>query len=136
MTKTLRPPFNQTTALEKVQRAEDLWNTQDPERIALAYTPQSKWRNRSEFVKGRTAIAELLQRKWLREQDYRLKKELFSFSDNRIAVHFTYEYHDDSGQWFRAYGNEHWDFDSEGLMQHRDASINELAINKNQRTLF
>ncbi|MEH6583574.1 MAG: nuclear transport factor 2 family protein [Halioglobus sp.] len=136
MSNPLRPPFNHASAQEKVQRAEDLWNTQDPERIAMAYTPLSNWRNRSEFVTGRTAIAELLQRKWLRELDYTLKKELFSFSDNRIAVHFTYEYHDDSGQWFRAYGNEHWDFDSEGLMQHRDASINELAIDENQRTLF
>ena len=135
MTQQLKPPFSLETATEKVQRAEDLWNGKDPIRIALAYTEDSQWRNRSEFVQGRQDIAQLLTRKWQRELDYTLKKELFTYSDNRIAVHFVYEYHDDSGQWFRAYGNEHWDFDAEGLMQTRDASINELAIDEGERRL-
>jgi hypothetical protein len=133
MTTAIKPPFSLETALEKVQRAEDLWNSKDPERVALAYTPDSQWRNRSEFVQGRQDIARLLTRKWQRELDYKLKKELFTFADNRIAVHFEYEYHDDSGQWFRAYGNEHWEFDDEGLMHTRDASINEQAIDEDQR---
>ena len=135
MSTALKPPFTQQSALEKVQRAEDLWNTKDAERVALAYTPDSQWRNRSEFVQGRDAIARLLTRKWTRELDYKLKKELFTYAGNRIAVNFQYEYHDDSGQWFRAYGNEHWEFDDEGLMHTRAASINEQAIDVSQRTL-
>ncbi len=135
MSTALKPPFTQQSALDKVQRAEDLWNTRDAERVALAYTPDSQWRNRSEFVQGRAAIAELLTRKWTRELDYKLKKELFTYAGNRIAVNFQYEYHDDSGQWFRAYGNEHWEFDDAGLMHTRAASINEQAIDESQRTL-
>ena len=135
MTPALRPPFNLETARLKVQRAEDLWNGRDPERVALAYTENSEWRNRNEFVQGRAAIAQLLTRKWQRELDYRLKKELFIFQDNRIAVQFEYEYHDDNGHWFRAYGLEHWEFDSEGLMQTRSASINELAIEESERRI-
>ena len=136
MNEQLKPPFTLETAKLKVQRAEDLWNGQDPARIALAYTENSQWRNRSEFVQGRKAIAQLLTRKWQRELDYRLKKQLFAFTDNRIAVHFEYEYHDDSGQWFRAHGNENWDFDTNGLMQIRDASINEQTINETERQIF
>ena len=136
MTEQLKPPFSLETARQKVQRGEDLWNGKDPARIKLAYTENCEWRNRSEFVRGREAIAQLLTRKWQRELDYRLKKELFTYADNRIAVHFEYEYHDDSGQWFRAYGNENWDFDADGLMQTRDASINELAIDVSERRLF
>ena len=136
MTEQLKPPFSLKTAQQKVQRAEDLWNGQDPARIKLAYTENCEWRNRSEFVRGREAIDQLLTRKWQRELDYRLKKELFTYADNRIAVHFEYEYHDDSGQWFRAYGNENWDFDVDGLMQTRDASINEQAIDISERRIF
>jgi len=136
MSAAIKPPFSLASAKEKVQRAEDLWNGQNPQQIALAYTEKSEWRNRSEFVQGRQAIAQLLTRKWLRELDYRLKKQLFTFSDNRIAVHFEYEYRDDSGQWFRAYGNENWDFDAEGLMQTRDASINEAVIEESERRVF
>lgn len=136
MNQQLKPPFSLETATLKVQRAEDLWNGKNPARISLAYTENSQWRNRSEFVEGREAITQLLTRKWQRELDYRLKKELFTFADNRIAVHFEYEYHDDSGQWFRAYGNENWDFDAEGLMQTRDASINEQRINESERRVF
>jgi len=136
MSEQLKPPFSLETATLKVQRGEDLWNSRDPARIALAYTQDSQWRNRGEFVQGRQAISELLTRKWQREFDYRLKKELFAFTDNRIAVHFEYEFHDDSGQWFRAYGNEHWDFDAEGLMQIRDASINEQAISEPERRII
>jgi len=136
MTTALKPPFSLATALEKVQRAEDLWNSRDAQRVSLAYTPDSQWRNRSEFVHGREQIAQLLTRKWTRELDYRLKKELFTYADNRIAVHFEYEYHDDSGQWFRAYGNENWEFDDEGLMHTRDASINEQAIDESQRRVL
>ena len=135
MTTVLKPPFDRESALAKVQRAEDVWNTRDPARVVLAYTADSKWRNRSEFVQGREEIEQLLKRKWQRELDYQLKKELFIFADNRIAVHFEYEYHDDSGQWFRAYGNEHWEFNSEGLMQTRDASINEAPIDDSERKL-
>ena len=136
MTTALKPPFSLATALEKVQRAEDLWNSKDAQRVSLAYTPDSQWRNRSEFVHGREQIAQLLTRKWTRELDYRLKKELFTYADNRIAVHFEYEYHDDSGQWFRAYGNENWEFDDDGLMHTRDASINEQAIDESQRRVL
>lgn len=136
MSEQPKPPFNLETAKRKVQHAEDLWNGKDPALIALAYTENSQWRNRSEFVVGRKAITELLTRKWQRELDYRLKKELFAFTDNRIAVHFEYEYHNDSAQWFRAYGNENWDFHTDGLMQIRDASINEQAINESERRVF
>ena len=136
MTEQLKPPFTLDSARQKVQRAEDLWNTKNPERIALVYTENSRWRNRNEFIEGRTQIVGLLQRKWQRELGYRLQKELFTFSDHRIAVHFEYEYHDDNGQWFRAYGNENWDFDAEGLMQTRDASINEETIQKEERRIF
>jgi uncharacterized protein len=136
MTKQLVPPFSLETATVKVQRAEDLWNSKDPEKIAMAYTENSKWRNRNEFVQGRSEIARLLTRKWQRELDYRLKKQLFTFSDNKIAVHFEYEYHDDSGQWFRAYGNEHWEFDEQGLMHSRDASINESVIEQQERKII
>jgi len=133
MTQQIKPPFTLESATLKVQRAEDLWNGKNPETIALAYTENSQWRNRNEFVQGRENIAKLLTRKWQREHSYKLEKELFTFSGHRIAVHFQYEYHDDSGQWFRAYGNENWQFDDEGLMHNRDASINELTIDENER---
>ena len=132
-TKPPLPPFTLETALQKVQAAEDAWNTRDPERVALAYTVDSEWRNRTEFFSGREAIKAFLQRKWQKEQDYRLKKELWCFMDNKIAVRFEYEWHDQAGQWFRAYGNENWEFDDSGLMQRRYASINELAINTSER---
>lgn len=122
------PPFTRETAIAKVRLAEDGWNTRDPEKVSLAYTVDSRWRNRAEFAVGREAIVALLTRKWTRELDYRLVKELWAFTDNRIAVRFAYEYHDDSGQWYRAYGNENWEFDADGLMRHRHASINELPI--------
>ena len=127
------PPFTEETARLKVQLAEDGWNSRDPERVALAYTEDTEWRNRSEFVNGRAAVIELLRRKWKRELDYRLKKELWAFTGNRIAVRFEYEFHDDSGQWFRAYGNENWEFAPNGLMQRRFASINHLAITEADR---
>jgi uncharacterized protein len=122
------PPFTRETAIRKVRGAEDGWNTCDPERVALAYTIDSVWRNRSEFVVGRPAIVEFLRRKWARELDYRLIKELWAVTADRIAVRFAYEWHDDSGQWFRSYGNENWEFDAAGLMRHRHASINDLPI--------
>jgi nuclear transport factor 2 (NTF2) superfamily protein len=122
------PPFNHETAIQKVRGAEDGWNTRNPERVSLAYTPDSVWRNRSEFLRGRPAIVAFLTRKWNRELDYRLIKELWAFTGNRIAVRFAYEYHDDSGNWFRAYGNENWEFDPHGLMHTRHASINDLPI--------
>ncbi|PWR18294.1 DUF1348 family protein [Zavarzinia compransoris] len=122
------PPFTLETAAQKVRLAEDGWNSRDPERVALAYTPDSRWRNRAEFVEGRAAIAEFLTRKWRRELEYRLIKELWAFRDNRIAVRFAYEWHDDSGSWFRSYGNENWEFDAHGLMRLRIASINDLPI--------
>jgi nuclear transport factor 2 (NTF2) superfamily protein len=122
------PPFTQESAIQKVRLAEDGWNTRDPERVALAYTIDSKWRNRAEFPAGRAQIISFLSRKWAREMDYRLIKELWAFRENRIAVRFAYEYHDDSGNWFRAYGNETWEFDEKGLMYARHASINELPI--------
>ena len=136
MTEQIKPPFNHEAALLKVQRAEDLWNTRNPERVSLAYSENTAWRNRSEFAQGRDAVKALLTRKWTRELDYRLRKQLFAFSDNRIAVNFIYEYRDDSGQWFRAYGLEHWTFDEDGLMSHRNASINELPIREDQREVF
>ncbi|MBB6248555.1 nuclear transport factor 2 family protein [Rhodanobacter sp. A1T4] len=122
------PPFTEATAIQKVRMAEDAWNGRDPAKVALAYTPNSQWRNRAEFINGREAIEAFLARKWAKELDYRLTKELWTFADNRIAVRFAYEYHDDSGYWFRAYGNENWEFDEEGLMQRRLASINEHPI--------
>jgi nuclear transport factor 2 (NTF2) superfamily protein len=122
------PPFSQETAIEKVRRAEDAWNTRDPEKVSLAYTVDSRWRNRAEFVHGRDEIVAFLKRKWVRELDYRLIKELWAFEGNRIAVRFAYECHDDSGNWFRSYGNENWEFDENGLMRLRLASINDLPI--------
>ncbi|WP_028218263.1 nuclear transport factor 2 family protein [Paraburkholderia oxyphila] len=127
------PPFTRETAIQKVRAAEDGWNTRDPQRVALAYTPQSVWRNRAEFVTGREAIVAFLTRKWARELDYRLIKELWAFTDNRIAVRFAYECHDDSGNWFRSYGNENWEFDENGLMARRHASINDLPIREADR---
>jgi hypothetical protein len=127
------PPFDAQTAAQKVRLAEDAWNTRDPQRVALAYTPDSVWRNRVEFFTGREAIVEFLTRKWNRELDYRLIKELWAFHGNRIAVRFAYEWHDDSGHWFRSYGNENWEFDENGYMQRRIASINDLPINEKDR---
>jgi len=127
------PPFTEESALLKVQLAEDGWNSRNPERVALAYTEDSEWRNRTEFVNGRAAIIELLRRKWARELDYRLRKELWGFRGNRIAVRFEYEFHDVAGQWFRAYGNENWEFAPNGLMQRRFASINDLPITEAER---
>ena len=128
MTRPPLPPFTRETAIQKVRLAEDGWNTRNPEKVSLAYTEDCRWRNRAEFVTGRAAIVGLLTRKWTRELEYRLIKELWAFEGNRIAVRFAYEYHDDSGQWYRAYGNENWEFAEDGLMQHRLASINEAPI--------
>jgi nuclear transport factor 2 (NTF2) superfamily protein len=127
------PPFTEETAIHKVRLAEDGWNTRDPERVSLAYSADSRWRNRSEFAAGTDQIVALLSRKWKRELEYRLIKELWAFRGNRIAVRFAYEYHDDSGNWFRAYGNENWEFDEQGLMYARHASINELPIKEVDR---
>ncbi len=129
------PPFTEETARQKVQAAEDGWNTREPERVALAYTQDSVWRNRDEFVSGRAAIVEFLRRKWSRELDYALRKELWSFDGNRIAVRFQYESHNERGQWFRSYGNELWEFTAEGLMSRREASINDLAIDETDRRI-
>jgi len=131
--KPLLPPFTQTTALIKVHAAEDAWNTKNPELVALAYTPDSQWRNRSEFLSGREEIRAFLTRKWNKELGYHLKKELWAFTENRIAVTFRYEWHDDAGQWFRSYGNELWEFDPNGLMRQRIASINDLPIQTAER---
>ncbi|MDB5813912.1 MAG: uncharacterized protein JWN23_1029 [Rhodocyclales bacterium] len=127
------PPFSFETAAQKVRMAEDAWNSRDPERVALAYTPDSVWRNRAEFLHGRAAIVAFLTRKWAKELEYRLIKEIWAWHDNRIAVRFAYEWHDDSGKWHRAYGNENWEFDSNGLMQRRIASINDLPIAESER---
>ena len=127
------PPFTAETAAQKARMAEDAWNTRDPGRVALAYTPDSRWRNRSEFIQGREAIEAFLTLKWLKELDYRLIKEVWAFRDNRIAVRFAYEWHDGSGNWYRSYGNENWEFDEHGLMRLRIASINDLGINDSQR---
>jgi len=127
------PPFTFDSAVEKVRKAEDAWNTRDPSRVALAYTPDSVWRNRSEFIVGREAIIGFLTRKWNRELDYRLIKEIWTFRENRIAVRFAYEWHDDSNNWFRSYGNENWEFNFDGLMQRRIASINDLPIGEMER---
>ena len=134
-TKPPVPPFTLETARQKVQAAEDAWNSRDPERVALAYTPDSEWRNRAEFFTGRDAIKAFLQRKWARELDYRLKKELWCFMDNRIGVRFEYEWHDDSGNWFRSYGNEMWEFAESRLMRRRYASINDTVIREADRKL-
>ncbi|MGE5721095.1 MAG: DUF1348 family protein [Sphingomonadales bacterium] len=127
------PPFTAESAAQKVRMAEDAWNTRDPVRVSLAYTQDSRWRNRSEFIHGRDEIVAFLTRKWVRELDYRLVKELWAFHGNRIAVRFAYEFHDDSGSWYRAYGNENWEFDEHGLMRIRHASINDLPIRPEER---
>lgn len=127
------PPFDFETAKQKVRMAEDAWNSRDPEKVALAYTEKSEWRNRSEFINGRKEIVSFLTRKWKKELDYRLIKELWTFEGNRIAVRFAYEWHDDSGNWFRSYGNENWQFDENGLMEKRYASINDVPISENDR---
>ncbi len=133
MTRPPVPPFTEETARIKVRAAEDAWNGRDPAKIALAYTSDSVWRNRAEFVKGRSEIETFLTRKWARELDYRLIKEVWTYGDNRIAVRFAYECHDDSGHWFRSYGNENWEFDEQGLMRRRIASINDLPIQGEDR---
>jgi len=127
------PPFTEETAIQKTRMAENAWNTQDPAKVSLAYTVDSTWRNRSEFIDGREDIVQFLERKWVKERDYRLIKELWAFKDNRIAVRFAYEWQDEYGCWFRAYGNENWEFATNGLMQRRIASINDLPINDSQR---
>ncbi len=132
-TKAPLPPFTLATATQKVQAAEDAWNTRNPNRVALAYTEDSEWRNRSEFLSGRATIVEFLTRKWAAELDYRLKKELWCFLDNKIAVRFEYEYHNAAGEWYRAYGNENWEFAPNGLMMRRFASINDLPISAADR---
>jgi uncharacterized protein len=133
MTTALVPPFTRETAIAKVRMAEDGWNTRDPERVALVYTEDSQWRNRAEFPRGRAEIVAFLKRKWAKELDYRLIKEMFAFDGNRIAVRFAYEWHDDSGNWFRSYGNENWEFADSGLMQRRFASINDVPITEGER---
>ena len=136
MSVIIAPPFiDPELAVQKVQIAENLWNTRDPERVAAAYTEDTRWRNRAEFISGRAAVVEFLKRKWERELDYKLKKELWGFRNNRMAVKFQYEWHDTSGQWNRSYGNELWEFAPSGLMQRREASINDLAITEAERTL-
>ncbi len=127
------PPFTADTARQKVRMAEDAWNSRDPVRVSLAYTEDSVWRNRSEFLKGRAAIVEFLARKWAKEHDYRLIKDLWAFDGNHIAVRFQYEWHDAAGAWFRSYGNEQWEFDESGLMKRREASINDVAIDPEDR---
>jgi len=130
------PPFTQETVTQKVRMAEDAWNTRDPERVSLVYTVDTRWRNRVEFPVGREKVRELLERKWAKELDYRLIKELWTFSGNRIAVRFAYEWHDDSGQWFRSYGNENWEFNEQGFMMLRFASINDLPIKESERKYY
>lgn len=129
------PPFTLDTALRKVQLAEDAWNTKDPAKVSLAYTPDTEWRNRNEFLNGRAEVVQFLTRKWQKELGYKLKKELWAFTGHRIAVRFEYEYHDEKGQWYRAYGNENWEFDDNGLMKKRYASINDLEIDERDRRL-
>ncbi|MDR6717285.1 nuclear transport factor 2 family protein [Paenibacillus sp. 2003] len=129
----LTPPFTLETAIQKTRMAEDSWNSRDPQRVSLVYTEDCYWRNRSEFITGRQEIVSLLTRKWAKELDYRLIKELWSYTDNRIAVRFAYEWHDDSGNWFRSYGNENWEFADDGLMQRRFASINDMPIKEEER---
>jgi uncharacterized protein (TIGR02246 family) len=136
MAPTILPPFDDESARRKVQLAEDAWNSRDPERVALAYTEDSRWRNRDEFLSGREAIRAFLRRKWERELDYRLRKELWAYTGNHISVRFEYESHDAAGQWWRSHGNEHWEFDEgTGLMRRRDASINDIPIQESERTL-
>ncbi len=130
------PPFDAVTAAKKARLAEDAWNTRDPERVSLAYTEESTWRNRSEFFSGRAAIVEFLTRKWAKELDYRLIKEVWAFHENRIAARFAYEYRDEAGAWFRAHGNEQWEFDEAGLMRRREASINDVPIRESERKFF
>ena len=132
----IRPPFTLETATAKVRAAEDAWNSRDPQRVAIAYSEDSEWRNRDRFLRGRDQIREFLTGKWERELDYRLTKSLGSFTDNRIAVRFQYEYHDAHGQWFRAYGTELWEFDDEGLMRRREASINDVPIQEHERKFY
>lgn len=132
----LRPPFRLETAIAKVRAAEDAWNSRDPQRVALAYTEDSEWRNRDQFLRGREEIRQFLTAKWQKELDYRLTKSLWSFTEDRIAVRFQYEYHDADGQWFRAYGNELWEFDDEGLMRRREASINDVPIEEHERKFY
>jgi len=132
----IQPPFTLEKALAKVQAAQDTWNTRDPERVSLAYTENSQWRNRAEFITGRDEIKAFLRRKWAKELDYKLKKELWGFRENRMAVKFEYEWHDDSGNWFRSYGNELWEFDDDGLMRRREASINDEPINESERRIL
>ena len=127
------PPFTRETAIQKVRMAEDAWNSREPERVALAYTPDTQWRNRAEFPQGRDEVVQFLRRKWARELDYRLIKELWAFTEDRIAVRFAYEWRDDAGNWFRSYGNENWEFDAAGLMRRRFASINDLPIRETDR---
>lgn len=129
------PPFNFETATQKVQMAEDAWNTKDPEKVSLAYTIDTEWRNRDLFINGREEARQFLTAKWEKELDYKLKKELWAYTDNKIAVRFEYEWHDNNGQWFRSYGNENWEFDENGFMKKRFASINDLAINESERRL-
>lgn len=130
------PPFTLETAKQKIQMAEDAWNSKDPVRVSMAYTADSEWRNRSSFIRGREEIVQFLTEKWAKEHQYKLKKELWAFTDNRIAVRFEYEYHTDAGQWFRAYGNENWEFDAHGFMQKRFASINDVPIAESERRIF
>ncbi len=132
-TKPPLPPFDEASARQKVRMAEDAWNTRDPERVVLVYTQDTRWRNRAEFPSGREEVRQFLMRKWARELDYRLIKELWAFTENRIAVRFAYEWHDDSGQWYRSYGNENWEFNEQGFMQRRFASINDLPIRASER---
>ena len=134
-TQPIKPPFTHETVLKKVQMAEDAWNSRDPERVALAYSVDSEWRNRAEFIRGRNEIKGFLQRKWAKELDYRLKKTLWVFGENRIAVTFEYEWHDDIGQWYRSYGNELWEFGGEGLMRKRLGSINDAPIPEHERRI-
>jgi nuclear transport factor 2 (NTF2) superfamily protein len=129
------PPFTAETAAQKVQAAEDAWNSRDPERVAAAYTPDTVWRNRSEFLTGRAEVTAFLERKWATEHDYALRKALWAFSDDRIAVRFQYEWRDDAGQWWRSYGNENWEFDAEGYMRRREASINDVRIEESARRI-
>lgn len=133
MTRPPLPPFDADTAAQKVRAAEDAWNSRDPARVAQAYTPDSRWRNRSQFITGRAEIADFLAAKWDKEREYRLIKEVWAFTGNRIAVRFAYEWHNTSGQWFRSYGNENWEFDGEGYMAERHASINDLPISEAER---
>ena len=130
-----KPPFNLESAMQKVQAAEDAWNSKDPIRVSKAYTEDTEWRNRSEFINGRVEVQKFLERKWKKELDYKLKKELWSFMGNRIAVRFEYEWHDEIGQWYRSYGNENWEFDENGFMKKRFASINDLMIDEKERRL-